>query len=75
MNPPRQLMPYEDRLMDCEDAIEYSFLELVDEACESGWNAAEIAVALTNLADNLILELMASEETVRKVVDLRFKPH
>jgi len=75
MNPPRQLMPYEDRLTDCEDAIEDRFLELVDEACESGWNAAEIALALTNLADNLILKLMASEETVRKMVDIRFKPH
>lgn len=75
MNPPRHLMPYEDRLMDCEDAIEDRFLEMVDEACENGWNAAEIALALTNLADNLILKLMANEETVRKMVDLKFKPH
>lgn len=75
MNSPRYLMSYHDRLTDCEDALEDRFLEMVDEACESGWNAAEIAIALTGLADNLILKLMSNEETVRKIVDLKFKSH
>jgi hypothetical protein len=68
-------MPYENRLLDCEEALEGRFLEMMDEAYDNGWNAAEVAVALTNLADNLILKLMANEETVRKMVDIKFKPH
>lgn len=73
MNPPRRLTPYDDRLLDCEEALEDDFLRLVDRACDHGWNATEIAVAITNLADNLILKLAAQDETCMQILAAKFK--
>ena len=73
MNPPRRSMPYDDRLLDCEEALEDDFLALVDKACDHGWNAAEIAIAITSLADNLILKLAAQDETSMQILAAKLK--
>ena len=73
MNPPRRSMPYDDRLLDCEEALEDDFLVLVDKACDHGWNAAEIAIAITSLADNLILKLAAQDETSMQILAAKLK--
>lgn len=67
MDTPRHPIHYDDRLLDCEEALESSFLAMMDDAYDSGWKATEVAIALTSLADNLILKLMANEETSRQI--------
>lgn len=73
MNPPRRLVPYDDRLLDCEEALEDDFLALVDKACDNGWNATEVSVAITSLADNLMLKLAAEDDTMRQILAAKLK--
>jgi hypothetical protein len=58
-------------MLECEEALEARFLEMMDEAHMAGWNVDETAVAITNLADNLILKLIAQAETMRQVIEAK----
>jgi hypothetical protein len=44
-----------DRLSECELALESAFLYLMDVAIEAGWSRTEVAISITNLADDFLL--------------------
>lgn len=56
----------EDRHIECQEALEAAFRELVDHAVLSGWTEAEVLVALIELADNHMLANQArqNDETI-----------
>ncbi|MGO4337103.1 hypothetical protein AB4037_19540 [Labrys sp. KB_33_2] len=58
-----------DRLLNCEEALERSFQDLVERAELAGWETIEIAVALQSLADHHMLAKAANEETDRQIAE------
>lgn len=54
---------HSERMGECEDAIADVIATLMDEAEISGWTIAEICMALTNLADEAILNEVDIEQT------------
>lgn len=65
MKGPRQLVPYEDAQIDCEEALEPAVIELANLAERAGWTAEIIWAAVGSLADNLALrdQVMEEDET------------
>lgn len=62
IDPPRRQGEYEDREVDCQQAMEPGFQVVVDCMVEAGWTRGEVMRALRRLiaADN-----MACKETAR----------
>jgi len=52
---PRLPIGHRARRIECRDAIAGSFAELLDEAKATGWTATEIADAVMDLADEILL--------------------
>ena len=48
--PPKRHAPYPDRDIDCQQAIEASFQEVVERASAAGWRPVEIAEAVGQVA-------------------------
>jgi hypothetical protein len=48
---PKTSSVYPDRDLDCQQAIEPEFLQIISAATASGWSQAEIAQALIALAE------------------------
>ncbi|QRM55168.1 hypothetical protein [Sinorhizobium sp. BG8] len=60
------------RSLDCEEAIEAAFQELIWRAMQAGWNEEEACQAIASLADNHILAMNANAETdaaIRKAIE------
>jgi anti-sigma regulatory factor (Ser/Thr protein kinase) len=62
---PRHITPYPDRDLDCQQALEDTFRHILKLAEASGWDKAEAAHALQELA---FAHLAAEEENVRTTV-------
>ena len=52
---PRFPARHPDRHIDCQEILEDRILTIVDDARAAGWWVEEIAVALVELADNMVL--------------------
>ena len=52
---PKRTADISDRLLECEEALERAFQDLVERAERAGWNTIEITVALQSLADHHML--------------------
>lgn len=61
--PPETGREHPDRHLSCQEAIEPAFQAVAEMAERSGWDAAEVAAALVDLADNHMLALAANAET------------
>ena len=48
---------YPERVLDCEQAMEVAFAQLLAAATKAGWRDTEVAVILADLADDHVLEL------------------
>ena len=48
--PPKRHAPYPDRDIDCQQAIEAAFQELMERASAAGWRPVEIAEAVGQVA-------------------------
>lgn len=46
-----------DRLIECEQALEAAFQELISRAVQAGWDEEEASTALAMLADNHVLAI------------------
>jgi uncharacterized protein (UPF0335 family) len=46
---PRQIVVSAERLEDCQDSLEDTFHEIVDQAISRGWSIDEILIALNGL--------------------------
>ncbi|SOC47130.1 hypothetical protein SAMN05892877_12724 [Rhizobium subbaraonis] len=62
-----------DRLVECEEALEASFQELVWGAVQAGWGEEEAATALAMLADHHVLAMEANRRTEASVKRARRK--
>ena len=54
-----------DRALDCEQAMEIAFAQLLSNAVVAGWREIEVAVILADIADDHVLRL-AKRSRVRK---------
>lgn len=73
MHGPRYLRSYPDRFLECEEAMEDHFIELMEAAESAGWTADEAATAVTSLADHYLLKLFALDETLSQLVGAKLK--
>ncbi len=53
--PPPIVCDAEDRILQCEQALEIAIQDIVSAAVTAGWQKDEVLVAITNLSDNLML--------------------
>lgn len=60
---PNRTADISDRLLECEEALERSFQDLVERAERAGWDTIEITVALQSLADHHMLMKAADAGT------------
>ncbi|MGO4336776.1 hypothetical protein AB4037_17875 [Labrys sp. KB_33_2] len=60
---PRRTSDISDRLLECEEALERAFQDLVEQAERAGWDTIEITLALQSLADHHMLAKAANAGT------------
>ncbi|QEN86851.1 hypothetical protein FZC33_11170 [Labrys sp. KNU-23] len=72
---PRVDLDISDRLLECEEALERSFQDLVERAELAGWKTIEITCALQSLADHHMLAKAANEETDLQIADALNRSH
>ncbi|MFC2248698.1 hypothetical protein ACETRX_03650 [Labrys portucalensis] len=60
---PKRTADISDRLLECEEALERAFQDLVERAERAGWDTLEIYVALQSLADHHMLMKAADAGT------------
>lgn len=71
--PPPRTPDTPDRLVECEQALEASFQELVWRAVQAGWDEEEASTALAMLADNHVLAIEANRKTQAAIKRARKK--
>jgi len=54
INPPSKQLGEEGYAVECEFALEPSFMRLVSEAKKAGWDELQIAFSLISLCDSII---------------------
>lgn len=67
---PSRLRDISDRELDCEEALEPAFQDLIRLAESAGWKTLEITVALQSLADHHMLMKAANAETDRQIAEV-----
>ena len=60
---PRQITPYPDRDLDCQQALEDTFRTILSLAERSGWTRTEAAAAIQELAFNHLAMEDANTQT------------
>jgi hypothetical protein len=63
---PQQPHEYPDRALDCEEAMRRAFRELLQDAIAVGWEEAEVALIVADVAEDYVMEL-AQKRSVRKI--------
>lgn len=48
---------YPERSLDCERAMARAFREFVQQAISAGWEEAEVALVVADIADDYVMEL------------------
>jgi hypothetical protein len=69
---PRHLAPYADRDLDCQQALESTFNQVLVLAGEFGWSTTEVAAALQELA---FTRLAAEEENRLTTLSIEQRSH
>jgi hypothetical protein len=69
LNSPRFPTHHPDRHIDCQEILEDRINIIMDDARAAGWSTEEIAVAIVELADNLVLGQRANDD-MEAVFDL-----
>ncbi len=63
---PKQDRDYDDRFLDCQEAIENKIQQVMEEAIRAGWTREEAAAALVEVAD-LVMKLASKIGRTREV--------
>lgn len=73
--PPKHNGPYPDRDIDCQQAIERAFQELMENIVAAGWGPLEISEAIGQLAmsDRLAREDVAGFDAQLAIMSIRAK--
>lgn len=69
MQPPRLPASHPDRILECEEAIEAGVVALIEAGTGAGYTATEVALAISSVADNLILAAAANADTDRQIAE------
>jgi hypothetical protein len=72
---PRQLAPYADRDLDCQQALETTFDQVLLLAEQYGWSRTEAAQALQELAFNRLAQEEENRLTTLTIEQLSFARH
>lgn len=68
---PHRQVDHPDRTLDAQEAIEASFLVLVDQAVAAGWGELEAIAAIIALAENRALALAENQKVGDTLKQLR----
>ncbi|MBO0145379.1 hypothetical protein JZX87_30105 [Agrobacterium sp. Ap1] len=60
-----------DRFLQCQDAMAGPLTDIAMSAVNAGWNPEEVAAALVELADHLMLGMIANRDLDRDLSILR----
>jgi hypothetical protein len=55
IHPPGKPLDHPDRFLDCQQALEPAFQNVVERATAAGWEEVEVVAALVTLADHHML--------------------
>jgi hypothetical protein len=66
---PKRTADISDRLLECEEALERAFQDLVERAERAGWDTIDITLALQSLADHHMLAKAENAETDRQIAE------
>ncbi|QIG75578.1 hypothetical protein EVC20_007 [Rhizobium phage RHph_Y2_17_1] len=72
---PKQLAPYPDRDLDCQQALESTFNQVLLLAEQYGWNRTEVAQALQELAFGRLAAEEENRLTTLTIEQLSFAKH
>lgn len=64
---PRGSGEFADRFLECEEALEAAFQDLVGAAIMTGWGEGEVCAALCSLADHHLLAMECNRQTKQRV--------
>ncbi|KQZ55138.1 hypothetical protein ASD54_07625 [Rhizobium sp. Root149] len=72
----KQLTPpptanHPDRFLRCQEAMADPFTEIALSAVEAGWNPEEVAAALVELADHLMIGMIVNRDLERDLAILK----
>lgn len=60
-----------DRFLQCQEAMAGAFSEVAMAAVKAGWNPEEVSAAMVELADHLMLGMIANRDVDRDLSILR----
>jgi hypothetical protein len=60
-----------DRFLQCQEAMASAFADVALEAIKAGWNAEEVAAAMVELADHMMLGIIANRDLAQDPSILR----
>ena len=60
-----------DRFLRCQEAMDDAVAAVASAAIDAGWTPEEVAAALVELADNLMLSVLANRDLERDLAVLR----
>ncbi|WP_312408699.1 hypothetical protein [Rhizobium sp.] len=60
-----------DRFLQCQEAMAGAFSDVALEAVKAGWNPEEVASAMVELADHMMLGMIANRDLARDLSILR----
>ena len=75
IQPPRKPQSHPDRNLDCQEALERSFQDLLDLAVEAGWSRQEAMQALIELTNAHLAMDEANEITEAQILSTRSSKH
>lgn len=68
---PRKSGSYDDRSLDCQEALEGDIQELLGRATAAGWSMTEALVAVSDVADHLMIAEDENRKTDARIAQLR----
>lgn len=68
---PRKPSSYDDRNLDCQEALEDDIQELLGRATAAGWSMTEALVAVSDVADHLMIAEQENRKVDARIAQLR----
>lgn len=71
---PRKSGSYDDRSLDCQEALEGDIQELLGRATAAGWSMTEALVAVGDVADHLMIAAQENRKVDARIAQWRDEP-
>jgi hypothetical protein len=69
--PPPPSSGHPDRFLQCQEAMDDAVASVASAAVDTGWTPEEVAAALVELADNLMISVLANRDLERDLAVLK----